>query len=80
MSSVLPSASARPFVMSGTAVVTPPVPVDVATPAPELEDLFFPQPEWLVDAIHERILPLPGHVPAANFTDGEIVRRARLGV
>ncbi|MBK9697189.1 MAG: dehydrogenase [Propionibacteriaceae bacterium] len=50
------------------------------TPAPELEDLFFPQPSWIIDAIHERIVPLPGHVPAANFTDGEIVRRARLGV
>ncbi|MDR1768591.1 MAG: dehydrogenase [Propionibacteriaceae bacterium] len=50
------------------------------TPAPELEDVFFPQPGWIVDAIHERIVPLPGHVPAANFTDGELVRRARLGV
>ena len=50
------------------------------TPAPELEDLFFPQAQWIVDAVHERILPLPGHVPGANFTDGEIVRRARLGV
>jgi 2-oxoisovalerate dehydrogenase E1 component len=50
------------------------------TPAPELEDLFFPQPEWIVDAIHERIVPLPGHVPSSNYTDGELVRRARLGV
>ena len=50
------------------------------TPAPELEDLFFPQPEWIVDAIHTRIVPLPGHVPSANFTDGELVRRTRLGV
>ena len=33
MSTVLPSTSAIPFVMSGTAV-TPPVPVKVATPAP----------------------------------------------
>jgi 2-oxoisovalerate dehydrogenase E1 component len=50
------------------------------TPAPELENLFFPQPEWIIDAISERMLPLPGHVPGANFTDGEIVRRAKLGV
>ncbi len=50
------------------------------TPPPEMEDLFFPQPEWIVDAIHERILPLPGHVPSANYTDGELVRRTRLGV
>ncbi len=50
------------------------------TPAPELEELFFPQPEWIVDTIHERILPLPGHVPTTNQTEGEIARRARLGV
>jgi len=50
------------------------------TPAPELENLFFPQAGWIVDAIHERILPLPGHVASANFTDGELVRRTRLGV
>ncbi|MDR1851157.1 MAG: dehydrogenase [Propionibacteriaceae bacterium] len=50
------------------------------TPAPELESLFFPQPGWIIDAIHERIVPLPGRVPEANFTDGELERRARLGV
>ncbi|MGV8908000.1 MAG: alpha-ketoacid dehydrogenase subunit alpha/beta [Propionicimonas sp.] len=50
------------------------------TPAPELEDLFFPQAEWIVDAINERILPLPGHVAGANYTDGEMIRRTRLGV
>ena len=50
------------------------------TPAPELEDLFFPQAEWIVDAINERILPLPGPVAAANYTDGEMIRRTRLGV
>jgi 2-oxoisovalerate dehydrogenase E1 component len=31
------------------------------TPAAELETLFFPQPAWLLDAIHERILPLKGY-------------------
>ena len=50
------------------------------TPAPELEDLFFPQTDWLVDAIHERMLPLPGHVTASNQTEGELARRSRLGV
>ena len=30
------------------------------TPAAELEALFFPQTSWLLDAIHERILPLFG--------------------
>ncbi len=50
------------------------------TPAAELEGTFFPQPAWLLDAIHERILPLPGHQPATNQSLGELARRARLGV
>jgi 2-oxoisovalerate dehydrogenase E1 component len=50
------------------------------TPAPELEAMFFPQPEWLLDAIHERILPLKGYRPHTNYTLGELVRRSRLGV
>jgi 2-oxoisovalerate dehydrogenase E1 component len=50
------------------------------TPAPELETLFFPQPAWLVDAIHERILPLKGYKPRTNQTMGELSRRTRLGV
>ena len=50
------------------------------TPAPELEDLFFPQADWIVDTIHERILPLEGHVPTSNQTLGEMSRRSRFGV
>jgi 2-oxoisovalerate dehydrogenase E1 component len=50
------------------------------TPAPELEALFFPQPAWLLDAIHERILPLKGYHPQTNQTLGELLRRSRLGV
>jgi 2-oxoisovalerate dehydrogenase E1 component len=50
------------------------------TPAPELEAMFFPQPEWLIDAIHERIQPLTGHTPTTNQSLGELIRRSRLGV
>ena len=50
------------------------------TPAHELEKAFFPQPEWIVDAIHERILPLPGHVCTRNFTELEQIRENSLGV
>jgi 2-oxoisovalerate dehydrogenase E1 component len=50
------------------------------TPAAELEALFFPQPDWIVDAIHERILPLRGHRSSTNQTLGELARRARAGV
>jgi 2-oxoisovalerate dehydrogenase E1 component len=50
------------------------------TPAAEMEQLYFPQVEWLIDAIHERILPLPGYRPATVQTTGELLRRNRLGV
>jgi 2-oxoisovalerate dehydrogenase E1 component len=50
------------------------------TPAAELEEMFFPQTTWLLDAIHERILPLPGHQPSTNQTLGELARRSRLGI
>jgi 2-oxoisovalerate dehydrogenase E1 component len=50
------------------------------TPAAELEASFFPQPGWLMDALHERILPLPGYRPGTNQTLEEMTRRARAGV
>jgi 2-oxoisovalerate dehydrogenase E1 component len=50
------------------------------TPAAELETMFFPQTSWLVDAIHERIMPLEGHQVSTNQTTGELARRCRLGV
>jgi len=50
------------------------------TPAAELESLFFPQPSWLLDAIHERVLPLAGYQPLTSPTKGELIRRARLGI
>ncbi len=50
------------------------------TPAHELEEAFFPQPEWIVDAIHERILPLSGHVCSHNCTELEQIRENKLGI
>jgi len=50
------------------------------TPAYELEDYFFPQPFWIIDAIHEKIVPLKNHVSSHNFTSGEMLRRSSLGV
>jgi 2-oxoisovalerate dehydrogenase E1 component len=50
------------------------------TPPAELEEAFFPQPEWIVDALHERILPLPGHVAASQQAASEIMVRNRRGV
>ncbi len=50
------------------------------TPAYELEDYFFPQASWILDAIHEKIVPLKGHVTSQNYTAAEQLRRSRLGV
>lgn len=49
-------------------------------PAHEMEGFFFPQKEWIVDAIHEKIVPLQGHKVSTNFTRNEQLRRNRLGV
>jgi 2-oxoisovalerate dehydrogenase E1 component len=50
------------------------------TPAAELEPMFFPQTAWIIDAIHERILPLEGYRPQTNQSLGELARRNRFGV
>lgn len=50
------------------------------TPAAEMEDMFFPQKEWLVDTVHERILPLPDYTSRTSQATSEILRRNRLGV
>ncbi len=50
------------------------------TPAYEQEHYFFPQAEWFIDAIHEKIMPLEGHVPTRNLTPNEQLRNSRRGV
>jgi 2-oxoisovalerate dehydrogenase E1 component len=49
------------------------------TPAYELEDAFFPQPAWILDAIDAKILPLPGHVRTTNQTLNERLKNERRG-
>ncbi len=49
-------------------------------PAHELEDYFFPQAEWILDAIHERILPLKGHKVSNDYSDEKKVWRAVRGI
>lgn len=50
------------------------------TPAAELEEVFFPQVTWFLDAIHEKIVPLQGYTPVTPQTMMELKRRARLGI
>ncbi len=49
------------------------------TPAAEMEEMFFPQKEWILDTIHERVLPLPGHTPCTRASVEEMLRRNRGG-
>ncbi len=50
------------------------------TPPTEIEEMFFPQPAWFLDALHERILPLPGYTPQTEQTLEALVARSRTGV
>lgn len=50
------------------------------TPAAEMEDLFFPQPGWLLDAIHAQILPLAGYQPGSDRSLAARLRDHREGV
>jgi 2-oxoisovalerate dehydrogenase E1 component len=48
--------------------------------APELEHLFYPQPDWLIDAIHTQILPIPGYQPSSSFSSSVLQSRDQKGV
>lgn len=50
------------------------------TPPFEFDAEFFPQPNWIVDYINDKILPLKGHVSTINTSDAEIMRKAKKGV
>ncbi len=50
------------------------------TPAPELEEIFFPQKEWILDAIHENIIPLDKYTPKTNQGAVELKRRYKSGI
>lgn len=50
------------------------------TPAYELENFFFPQPSWILDAINEKIIPLKGHVAVTNQSEAEFIRTRKMGV
>ncbi len=50
------------------------------TPPAEMEEGFFPQKEWIIDVLHERVLPLDGHTVTTRQGTGEIVTLNRTGV
>jgi 2-oxoisovalerate dehydrogenase E1 component len=49
-------------------------------PAAEMESTFFPQKEWILDTVHEQIVPIPGHTPSTVQTTADNLRRYREGV
>lgn len=50
------------------------------TPPHEFDEYFFPQAEWIVDALNARILPLDGYTSKITPTEAEVMRRAKAGV
>ncbi len=50
------------------------------TPPYEMEEYFFPQETWIIDAIHEKILPLKGHKVQLDFSTRGKNDRSKLGV
>ena len=50
------------------------------TPPFEFDEFFFPQADWIIDAIHEKLVPLAGRVAENGCTEAEALRRAKNGV
>jgi 2-oxoisovalerate dehydrogenase E1 component len=50
------------------------------TPAHELEDTFFPQPHWIIDAIHQKIVPLDSHASKEKFDESTMIDRNKNGI
>jgi 2-oxoisovalerate dehydrogenase E1 component len=50
------------------------------TPAYEMEEYFFPQPDWILDAIHQKVLPLKGHQVKTDFSTEKSISLNKSGV
>ena len=50
------------------------------TPACEMEEYFFPQPDWIIDAIHEKIVPLNGHHNKIDYSAEKAIQLNKDGV
>ncbi len=49
-------------------------------PPAEMEEDYFPQPGWFLDAYHTQIHPLPGYQPGIDRSRGEFIDLAKFGV
>jgi len=50
------------------------------TPPYEFDEFFFPQASWILDAIHEKIVPLAGYTLKNGVSEAEAIRRSKAGV
>ena len=50
------------------------------TPAYEMEEYFFPQPGWILDAIHEKMIPLKGHKITTDCSTDKVIKLNKDGV
>jgi 2-oxoisovalerate dehydrogenase E1 component len=50
------------------------------TPAYEMEEYFFPQPDWILDAINERIMTLEGHQNKTDYSVEKSINLNKQGV
>lgn len=50
------------------------------TPGPDFEKDFFPQPDWLLDAIHQHLIPLAGHVCSHDFSREQMIAMQKRGI
>ena len=49
-------------------------------PSHEMEQYFFPQPDWIIDAIHDKIIPLIGHHSKSDYSPGKTIQLNKEGV
>lgn len=45
-----------------------------------MEEAFFPQKEWIIDAFPENVRRLPGPVPSTRQGCTEFIGRSRIGI
>ncbi len=50
------------------------------TPGPDFEKDFFPQPDWLLDAIHQHLIPLEGHTCCHDFSREQMIAMQKRGI
>lgn len=50
------------------------------TPPAELEKTFFPQADWILDTIHQQLIPLPGHEAKMDRSEEQLKRIEREGI